>query len=89
MLGKLDSYLWKNEIRTLPNTIHVHVCARAHTHTHNWIKDSSVSPETIKLLEENIGSTHSDTNLNKILSHPPPRLMEILTVFFSCNCFVW
>ena len=69
---------------TLYTDTHTHT----HTHTHNWIKDSSVRPATIKLLEENIGSTHSDTNLNKSLSDPPPRLMEIVTVFFSCNCFV-
>ena len=35
-------------------------------------------PETIKLLEENIGRTFSDIN-HKILYHPPPRVMEIKT----------
>ena len=36
-------------------------------------------PETIKLLEENIGKTLSDINQSKILSDPPPRVVEIKT----------
>ena len=42
-----------------------------------WIKDLNVRPETIKLLEENIGRTLSDINYSKILYSPPPREMEI------------
>ena len=42
-----------------------------------WIKDLNVRPETIKLLEENIGKTLSDINLSRILYDPPPRVMEI------------
>ena len=44
-----------------------------------WIKDLNVRPETIKLLEENIGKTANDINQSKILYDPPPRLMEIKT----------
>ena len=44
-----------------------------------WIKDLNVRPETIKLLEENIGKTLSDKNHSKILYNPPPRVMEINT----------
>ena len=44
-----------------------------------WIKDLNVRPETIKLLEENIGRTLSDINHSKILCNPPPRVMEIKT----------
>ena len=43
-----------------------------------WIKNINVRPETIKLLEENIGSTVFDIN-HKFLCDPPPRLMEIKT----------
>ena len=39
-----------------------------------WIKDLDVRPETIKLLEENIGRTLDD--INKILYDLPPRVME-------------
>ena len=44
-----------------------------------WIKDLNVRPETIKLLEENIGRTHDDMNQSSILYDQPPRVMEIKT----------
>ena len=42
-----------------------------------WIKDLNLKPETIKLLEENIGKTLSDINHSRILYDPPPRILEI------------
>ena len=42
-----------------------------------WIKDLNVRPETINLLEENIGRTLGDKNQSNILYDPPPRVMEI------------
>ena len=42
-----------------------------------WIKNLNVRPETIKLLEENIGRTLDDINQSKVLYDPPPRVMEI------------
>ena len=42
-----------------------------------WIKDLNVKPETIKLLEENIGRTLDDINQSKSLYDPPPRVTEI------------
>ena len=42
-----------------------------------WIKDLNVRPETIKLLEKNIGKTLSDINHSMILYDPPPRILEI------------
>ena len=41
------------------------------------IKDLNIRPETIKLLEENIGKTLSDINHSRILYDPPPRVIEI------------
>ena len=54
-------------MRTLPNTIH---------------KDKlkmDARPETIKLLEENIGRTLDDINQSKIFYDPPSRVMETKT----------
>ena len=44
-----------------------------------WIKDLHVRPDTIKLLEENIGRMLHDINHSKIFFDPPPREMEIKT----------
>ena len=41
------------------------------------IKDLNIRPETIKLLEENIGKTLSDINHNRILYDPSSRILEI------------
>ena len=42
-----------------------------------WIKDLNTRPESIKLLEENIGKTLSNINHGRILYDPPPRILEI------------
>ena len=42
-----------------------------------WIKDLNVRPETIKLLDQNIGQTLSDISHSRLLYDPPPRVMEI------------
>ena len=42
-----------------------------------WIKNLNVRPETIKLLEENIGRMLNNINQSKILYDPLPRVMEI------------
>ena len=44
-----------------------------------WIRDLNISPDTIKLLEENIGRTLFDINHSKMFFDPPPRIMEIKT----------
>ena len=69
LLRKLDRYMqtMKLEHFLTPNT------------KIKWIKDLNLRPETIKLIEENIGRTLDDINQRKILYDPPPRIMEIKT----------
>ena len=44
-----------------------------------WVKDVNVRPETLKLLDRNIGRILSDINHSTILYDPPPRVMETKT----------
>ena len=50
------------------------------------IKELNVRPETIKILEENIGKALSDINHSRILYDSPPRVMEIKAKINKCGC---
>ena len=51
-----------------------------HTKTNSkWIKDLNVRPDTLKLLEENIGRTLSDINHSNMFLDLLPRVMHIKT----------
>ena len=44
-----------------------------------WIKDLNVRPDTIKLLEKNVGRTPFDINHSNIFFTLSPRIMEVKT----------
>ena len=44
-----------------------------------WIKGLNARPDSLKLLEENMGRTLYDINYSKILFDPPPTKIEIKT----------
>ena len=71
LLGKLDSYMKRMTLK--------HFLTSYTKINLKWIKELNVRPETIKLLEENIGRTLNDINQSKILYDPPPRVTEIKT----------
>ena len=57
-----------------------------YTHINSkWIKDPNVRPDTIKLLEENIGRTLFDINCSNIFFDPPPREMKVKTKINKCD----
>ena len=42
-----------------------------------WIKDLNVRPDTIKLLEENIGRTLFEINCRNFFFYSSPRVIQI------------
>ena len=73
-----SKWCWKNWTATCKRMKLEHYLKPYTKINSKWIKDLNVRPETIKLLEENIGKALDDINQSKI-SYPPPRIMEIKT----------
>ena len=68
VLGKLIRYTQK---------IHTDHLLPPHTRINSkWIKDLNVRPDTIKLLEENIGNKSSDNAPSNNFSHISPQARE-------------
>ena len=69
VLGDLDSYMQKNETRP-QLTPYTRINSR-------WIKDLNISPNSIKVLEKNIGRKISDIPLSNIFMDMSPGGRDI------------
>ena len=74
-----NKWCWENKTATHKRMKLEHFLTPHTKINSKWIKDLNVRPETIKLLEENIGRTLFDISHSKILYDPSPRVMEIKT----------
>ena len=72
-----NKWCWKNWTATHKSMKLEHFLTPYTKTNSKWITVINVRPETIKLLEENIGRTLNDINQSKILCDPPPKVMEI------------
>ena len=69
---------WENSTATCENEIRSFLTKYPKISS-KYIKNLNMRPDTIKLLEENIGRTLSVINHSNIFFDPSPRIMEIKT----------
>ena len=74
-----NTWCWENRTATCKRMKPEHFITPYTKINSKCIKDLNVKPESIKLLEENIGSTLFSIYHTRILFDPLPRVMEIKT----------